>query len=190
MENATTTAIVQAITKNDFNSFYKAVNPLLDFTYADECHAPEAQDTLLKALLAEFCDPDAAYEDNHLNILEAPDPYFLCDYVYYHCEDGAIPDDYDDWGWEYIGGVRECKALSGTGDDALDTEHAELIEKLYDKYADECRESQQKEWLEAIFSDIKDAFTSSSSFFEDEDLDSASAAVLKQLADAIEEQED
>lgn len=183
MKDETTTAIAQAIAKNDFKGFYKTVHPLLDFTYADECHAPETQDTLIKALLTAFCDPDAAYEENHLNVLEAPDPYFLCDYVHYNTNDTTLPDDYDSRAWEYIGGVRECKS-------PLDEEIAELMEDLYDKYEDGCRESQQKEWLKDIFYDIKDAFMSSSSPFEDEDLDGTSTAALRQLEDAIKEQED
>lgn len=138
--------ITEAVHSNNFDEFQKIVTPLIDFEDADEKTMPTVADPDLAALLEDA-------EDRHyrLYILEAPDPYFLCDYVDRHVTPSPVPD-FEEWGWVSVGGHRDCRVLA---DD--DPEHMEIIERLYDEYEEDCREAQQKEWLyETFWGIVKD----------------------------------
>ena len=156
--------VAQAIYNDDFNAFKQTVLPLLNFDEADELHAPTSVNPDLSTLLDHFCDVDAAYEYNHLNLLEAPDPWFLCEWLDQTQDPSPCPD-YDEWLWKPISGVRPNAATLADYDPMFD-KHAALIETLYDKYGDACVKAQQYEWLRSFYFHVreelneKDVFTS------------------------------
>ena len=137
--------ITEAVHSNNFDEFQKIVMPLIDFEDADESTMPKVADPDLAALLEDA-------EDRHysLHVLEAPDPYFLCDYVDRHVKPSPVPD-FEEWGWVSVGGHRDCRVLARGYDEDLYTERMEIIERLYDEYEEDCREAQRKEWLYEIF---------------------------------------
>lgn len=145
--------VATAIYNGDFNAFEQTILPLLNFEDADENNAPTTSNPDLSTLLDNFCDEDASYDENHLDLLEAPDPYFLCEWVDKTQDPSPCPD-YDEWEWESIGGVRNAQELAY--DDPMYDEHEALIEILYDKYADACAKAQQNEWLQAFYYQIRE----------------------------------
>lgn len=144
-----------AIYNSDFNAFEQTILPLLNFEDADEHTPPTTTNSDVSTLLDNFCDEDASYDENHLDLLEAPDPYFLCEWVDKTQDPSPCPD-YDEWEWESIGGVRNTQELAY--DDPMYDEHEALIEILYDKYADACAKAQQNEWLQAFYYQIREEF--------------------------------
>lgn len=144
-----------AIYNSDFNAFEQTILPLLNFEDADEHTPPTTTNSDVSTLLDNFCDEDASYDENHLDLLEAPDPYFLCEWVDKTQDPSPCPD-YDEWEWESIGGVRNAQELAY--DDPMYDEHEALIEILYDKYADACAKAQQNEWLQAFYYQIREEF--------------------------------
>ena len=97
--------VAQALYDDNFDAFKQTVLPLLNFDEADEVHAPTSSNPDVSILLERFCDEYAAYSFNHLDLLEAPDPYFLCEWVDETQDPSPCPD-YDEWHWESISGVR------------------------------------------------------------------------------------
>lgn len=144
-----------AIYNSDFNAFEQTILPLLNFEDADEHTPPTTTNSDVSTLLDNFCDEDASYDENHLDLLEAPDPYFLCEWVDKTQDPSPCPD-YDEWEWESIGGVRNAQELAY--DDPMYDEHEALIEILYDKSADACAKAQQNEWLQAFYYQIREEF--------------------------------
>lgn len=144
--------VATAIYNGDFNAFEQTILPLLNFEDADENNAPTSANPDVSVLLKNFCDKDAAYDNNHLDLLEAPDPYFLCEWVDETQVLSPCPD-YDEWDWEYTSGVcRNVHTLSPY--DSMYDEHAALIETLYDKYGDACVKAQQSDWIRAFYYQI------------------------------------
>ena len=144
--------VAQALYSGNLEAFKDIVLPLLNFDEADELHAPTSSNPDVSMLLKNFCDKDAAYDNNHLDLLEAPDPYFLCEWVDETQVLSPCPD-YDEWDWEYTSGVcRNVHTLSPY--DSMYDEHAALIETLYDKYGDACVKAQQEDWLKAFYDQI------------------------------------
>ena len=144
--------VAQALYDDNFDAFKQTVLPLLNFDEADEVHAPTSSNPDVSILLERFCDEYAAYSFNHLDLLEAPDPYFLCEWVDETQDPSPCPD-YDEWHWESISGVR-MNAQTLSSRDPMYDEHAALIETLYDKYGDACVKAQQAEWLKAFYDQI------------------------------------
>lgn len=144
-----------AIYNGDFTAFEQTILPLLNFEDADENNAPTTSNPDLSMLLENFCDADASYDENHLDLLESPDPYFLCEWVDKTQDPSPCPD-YDEWEWESISGVRNAQELAY--DDPMYDEHEALIEALYDKYEDACVKTQQNEWLKAFYYQIREEF--------------------------------
>lgn len=142
-----------AIYNSDFNAFEQTILPLLNFEDADEHTPPTTTNSDVSTLLDNFCDEDASYDENHLDLLEAPDPYFLCEWVDKTQDPSPCPD-YDEWEWESISGVRNAQELAY--DDPMYDDHEALIEVLYDKYADACVKAQQNEWLKAFYYQIRE----------------------------------
>lgn len=144
--------VAQALYSGNLEAFKDIVLPLLNFDEADELHAPTSSNPDVSMLLKNFCDKDAAYDNNHLDLLEAPDPYFLCEWVDETQVLSPCPD-YDEWDWEYTSGVcRNVHTLSPY--DSMYNEHAALIETLYDKYGDACVKAQQSDWIRAFYYQI------------------------------------
>lgn len=144
--------VAQALYDDNFDAFKQTVLPLLNFDEADEVHAPTSSNPDVSILLERFCDEYAAYSFNHLDLLEAPDPYFLCEWVDETQDPSPCPD-YDEWHWESISGVR-MNAQTLSSRDPMYDEHAALIETLYDKYGDACVKAQQEDWLKAFYDQI------------------------------------
>lgn len=142
-----------AIYNGDFNAFEQTILPLLNFEDADEHTPPTTTNSDVSTLLDNFCDEDASYDENHLDLLEAPDPYFLCEWVDKTQDPSPCPD-YDEWEWESISGARNAQELAY--DDPMYDEHEALIEALYDKYEDACVKTQQNEWLQAYYYHIRE----------------------------------
>lgn len=140
-----------AIYNSDFNAFEQTILPLLNFEDADEHTPPTTTNSDVSTLLDNFCDEDASYDENHLDLLEAPDPYFLCEWVDKTQDPSPCPDYYE-WEWEDMGGIRNQKELAD--DDSMYDERQDLIETLYDKYGDACVRAQQVSWLEAFYCNI------------------------------------
>ena len=140
-----------AIAENDYKAFEELVWPLIDFEHADENTAPHSDNAELNKLLETFCNADA-YEVNHLDILESPDPHYLCKWVDETQDPSPCPD-YKDWGWTHVSGVRESYRLSNRDKDYYG--HSFLIEKLYNHYGDKCIKAQRKEWLKAFFYELR-----------------------------------
>lgn len=136
--------------------------PLLNFDEADESTAPTSTNPDLNTLLNNFCDEEATYEYNHLDLLEEPDPYFLCEWVDKTQDPSPCPD-YDEWEWEDMGGVRNQKELAY--DDPMYDERQDLIETLYDKYGDACVRAQQVSWLEAFYCNIREKLNENNVLF-------------------------
>lgn len=145
-----------AIYNSDFNAFEQTILPLLNFEDADEHTPPTTTNSDVSTLLDNFCDEDASYDENHLDLLEAPDPYFLCEWVDETQDPSPCPD-YDEWLWKSISGVRP-NAATLDDDDPMHDEHAALIETLYDKYGDACGEKQHEEWLKSFYCQIREEF--------------------------------
>ena len=152
-----------AIYNGDFNAFEQTILPLLNFEDADENNAPTTSNPDLSMLLENFCDEDASYDENHLDLLEAPDPYFLCEWVDETQVLSPCPD-YDEWDWEYTSGVcRNVHTLSPY--DSMYNEHAALIETLYDKYGDACVKAQQSDWIRAFYYQILEELNENNMLF-------------------------
>ena len=145
--------VAQALYDDNFDAFKQTVLPLLNFDEADEVHAPTSSNPDVSILLERFCDEYAAYSFNHLDLLEAPDPYFLCEWVDETQDPSPCPD-YDEWHWESISGVWRMSAQTLSSRDPMYDEHTALIETLYDKYGDACVKAQQAEWLKAFYDQI------------------------------------
>jgi len=148
--------VAQTLYNDDFNAFKQTVMPLLNFDEADEDHAPTSSDPDVSVLLENFCNEKASYSYNHLNLLEAPDPWFLCEWLDQTQDPSPCPD-YDEWLWKSISGVRP-NAATLDDDDPMHDEHAALIETLYDKYGDACVKAQQDEWLKSFYCQIREEF--------------------------------
>ena len=144
--------VAQAIYNDDFNAFKQTVLPLLNFDEADELHAPTSANPDLSVLLKNFCDEEDGYKYNHLDLLEAPDPYFLCGWVNDTQDPSPCPD-YGEWLWERIDSKRDYAQELSFYDSMYDEREA-LIETLYDKYGDACVKAQQNEWLKAFYDQI------------------------------------
>lgn len=144
--------VAQALYDDNFDAFKKTVMPLLNFDEADELHAPTSSNPDVGILLKNFCDEEDGYKYNHLDLLEAPDPYFLCEWVNDTQDPSPCPD-YDEWLWERIDSMR-ANAQTLSFYDSMYDEHTALIETLYDKYGDACVKAQQEEWLKAFYDQI------------------------------------
>ena len=144
--------VAQAIYNGDFDAFKQTVLPLLNFDEADEVHAPTSSNPDVSILLERFCDEYAAYSFNHLDLLEAPDPYFLCEWVNDTQDPSPCPD-YDEWLWERIDSMR-ANAQTLSFYDSMYDEHTALIETLNERYGDACVKAQQEEWLKAFYDQI------------------------------------
>lgn len=152
-----------AIYNGDFNAFEQTILPLLNFEDADEHTPPTTTNSDVSTLLDNFCDEDASYDENHLDLLEAPDPYFLCEWVDKTQVLSPCPD-YDEWDWEYTSGVcRNVHTLSPY--DSMYNEHAALIETLYDKYGDACVKAQQSDWIRAFYYQILEELNENNMLF-------------------------
>lgn len=152
-----------AIYNSDFNAFEQTILPLLNFEDADEHTPPTTTNSDVSTLLDNFCDEDASYDENHLDLLEAPDPYFLCEWVDKTQVLSPCPD-YDEWDWEYTSGVcRNVHTLSPY--DSMYNEHAALIETLYDKYGDACVKAQQSDWIRAFYYQILEELNENNMLF-------------------------
>lgn len=145
--------VAQALYSGDFDTFKRTVMPLLNFDEADELHAPTSANPDVSMLLKNFCDEKAGYTYNHLNLLEAPDPYFLCEWVDETQDPSPCPD-YDEWRWEGLYCSVRLSAQTLARHDPMYDEHTALIETLYDKYGDACVKAQQNEWLKAFYDQI------------------------------------
>ena len=86
--------VATAIYNGDFNAFEQTILPLLNFEDADEHTPPTTTNSGVSTLLDNFCDEDASYDENHLDLLEAPDPYFLCEWVDKTQDPSPCPDYY------------------------------------------------------------------------------------------------
>lgn len=148
--------VAQALYDDNFYAFKQTVMPLLNFDEANELHAPTSSDPDVSVLLENFCNEKASYSYNHLNLLEAPDPWFLCEWLDQTQDPSPCPD-YDEWLWKSISGVRP-NAATLDDDDPMHDEHAALIETLYDKYGDACVKAQQDEWLKSFYCQIREEF--------------------------------
>ena len=144
--------VARALYDDNFYAFKQTVMPLLNFDEADEVHAPTSSNPDVSILLERFCDEYAAYSFNHLDLLEAPDPYFLCEWVDETQDPSPCPD-YNEWRWESISGAR-MNAQTLSSRDPMYDEHTALIETLYDKYGDACVKAQQEDWLKAFYDQI------------------------------------
>lgn len=145
--------VATAIYNGDFNAFEQTILPLLNFEDADENNAPTSANPDVSVLLKNFCDEEAGYTYNHLNLLEAPDPYFLCEWVDETQDPSPCPD-YDEWRWEGLYCSVRLSAQTLARHDPMYDEHTALIETLYDKYGDACVKAQQNEWLKAFYDQI------------------------------------
>ena len=154
--------VAQALYSDNPEAFKDIVLPLLNFDEADESTAPTSTNPDLNTLLNNFCDEEATYEYNHLDLLEEPDPYFLCEWVDKTQDPSPCPD-YDEWEWEDMGGVRNQKELAY--DDPMYDERQDLIETLYDKYGDACVRAQQVSWLEAFYCNIREKLNENNVLF-------------------------
>lgn len=148
--------VARALYDDNFYAFKQTVMPLLNFDEADELHAPTSANPDLSVLLKNFCNEKASYFFNHLNLLEAPDPYFLCEWLDQTQDPSPCPD-YGEWPWEAISGVRPNAATLAYYDPMCD-ERSALIETLYDKYGDACVKAQQDEWLKSFYCQIREEF--------------------------------
>ena len=144
--------VAQALYDDNFDAFKKTVMPLLNFDEADELHAPTSSNPDVGILLKNFCDEEDGYKYNHLDLLEAPDPYFLCEWVNDTQDPSPCPD-YDEWLWERIDSMR-ANAQTLSFYDSMYDEHTALIETLNERYGDACVKAQQNEWLIAFYDHI------------------------------------
>lgn len=155
--------VAQAIYNGDFNAFKQTVMPLLNFDEADELHAPISANPDVSILLKNFCDEEDGYKYNHLDLLEAPDPYFLCEWVNDTQDPSPCPD-YDEWLWERIDSMR-ANAQTLSFYDSMYDEHTALIETLYERYRDACVKAQQNEWLKAFYDHIHEELNENNVLF-------------------------
>lgn len=139
-----------AIYNSDFNAFEQTILPLLNFEDADENNAPTTTNSDLSMLLENFCDADASYDENHLDLLEAPTSYTLCEWVDQTQDPSPCPD-YDEWEWENSPEFGLCLP-----DDEDSYEHFDLVSVLFEKYGDEYKTAQQNEWLQAFYCQIRE----------------------------------
>lgn len=146
--------VAQALYNDDFNAFKQTVMPLLNFDEADELHAPTSSDPDVSVLLENFCNEKASYSYNHLDLLEAPDPWFLCEWLDQTQDPSPCPD-YAEWLWEPISALR-ANAQTLSSRDPMYDEHTALIETLYEKYGDACAKAQHEEWLKSFYCQIRE----------------------------------
>lgn len=142
--------VAAAIYNGDFNAFEQTILPLLNFEDADENNAPTTSNPDLSMLLENFCDEDASYDENHLDLLEAPTPYTLCEWVD-QTQDSSPCADYDEWEWE-----NSPEFGLYLTDDEDSYEHFDLVSVLFEKYEDEYKTAQQNEWLQAFYYQIRE----------------------------------
>lgn len=154
--------IAAAVHSEDFPRFEKIVAPLIDFTNAGGITPPVVTDPFLAALLEDYIDFDGSSSYAYNDLLANPDEYTFCEFVDRHVTPSPIPD-FEEWGWESTGeryGNRRDRQELKLGffadqrEEDLYEEHMELIEELWFKYEEDCREAQQKEWLREIFGEI------------------------------------
>lgn len=143
--------VAAAIYNGDFNSFEQTILPLLNFEDADENNAPTTSNPDLSMLLENFCDEDASYDENHLDLLEAPDPYFLCEWVDKTQDPSPCPD-YDDWEWDYSPDLGTYLFADFGDEDSC--KHYDLICTLFEKYEGKYLAVKQQEWLKAFYDEI------------------------------------
>ena len=155
--------VAQALYNDDFNTFKQTVMPLLNFDEADEAHAPTSSNPDVGILLKNFCDEEDGYKYNHLDLLEAPDPYFLCEWVNDTQDPSPCPD-YDEWLWERIDSMR-ANAQTLSFYDSMYDEHTALIETLNERYGDACVKAQQNEWLKAFYDHIHEELNENNVLF-------------------------
>ena len=155
--------VAQALYNDDFNAFKQTVMPLLNFDEADEAHAPTSSNPDVGILLKNFCDEEDGYKYNHLDLLEAPDPYFLCEWVNDTQDPSPCPD-YDEWLWERIDSMR-ANAQTLSFYDSMYDEHTALIETLNERYGDACVKAQQNEWLIAFYDHIHEELNENNVLF-------------------------
>ena len=155
--------VAQALYNDDFNTFKQTVMPLLNFDEADEAHAPTSSNPDVGILLKNFCDEEDGYKYNHLDLLEAPDPYFLCEWVNDTQDPSPCPD-YDEWLWERIDSMR-ANAQTLSFYDSMYDEHTALIETLNERYGDACVKAQQNEWLIAFYDHIHEELNENNVLF-------------------------
>lgn len=142
--------VATAIYNGDFNAFEQTILPLLNFEDADENNAPTTSNPDLSTLLKNFCDEDASYDENHLDLLESPTPYTLCEWVD-QTQDPSPCADYDEWEWE-----NSPEFGLYLTDDEDSYEHFDLVSVLFEKYEDEYKTAQQNEWLQAFYYQIRE----------------------------------
>lgn len=142
--------VAAAIYNGDFNAFEQTILPLLNFEDADENNAPTTSNPDLSMLLENFCDEDASYDENHLDLLETPTPYTLCEWVD-QTQDPSPCADYDEWEWE-----NSPEFGLYLTDDEDSYEHFDLVSVLFEKYEDEYKTAHQKEWLQAFYYQIRE----------------------------------
>jgi hypothetical protein len=142
--------VAAAIYNGDFNAFEQTILPLLNFEDADENNAPTTSNPDLSMLLENFCDADASYDENHLDLLESPTPYTLCEWVD-QTQDPSPCADYDEWEWE-----NSPEFGLYLTDDEDSYEHFDLVSVLFEKYEDEYKTAQQNEWLQAFYYQIRE----------------------------------
>lgn len=146
--------VAQALYDDNFDAFKQTVLPLLNFDEADEVHAPTSANPDVRVLLKTFCNEKAGYSYNHLDLLEAPDPWFLCEWLDQTQDPSPCPD-YAEWLWEPISALR-ANAQTLAYYDPMYDEHEALIETLYEKYGDACAKAQHEEWLKSFYCQIRE----------------------------------
>lgn len=146
--------VAQALYDDNFDAFKQTVFPLLNFDEADEAHAPTSANPDVRVLLKTFCNEKAGYSYNHLDLLEAPDPWFLCEWLDQTQDPSPCPD-YAEWLWEPISALR-ANAQTLAYYDPMYDEHEALIETLYEKYGDACAKAQHEEWLKSFYCQIRE----------------------------------
>lgn len=142
--------VATAIYNGDFNAFEQTILPLLNFEDADEHTPPTTTNSDVSTLLDNFCDEDASYDENHLDLLESPTPYTLCEWVD-QTQDPSPCADYDEWEWE-----NSPEFGLYLTDDEDSYEHFDLVSVLFEKYEDEYKTAQQNEWLQAFYYQIRE----------------------------------
>lgn len=143
--------VAATLYNDDFPTFERTVLPLLNFENADEHTPPTTTNSDVSTLLDNFCDADAAYEDNHLNLLSEPDPYTLCEWVNQTQDPSPCPD-YDEWEWDYSPDLGTYIFADFGDEDSC--KHYDLICTLFEKYERKYLAVKQQEWLKAFYDEI------------------------------------
>lgn len=143
--------VAATLYNDDFPTFERTVLPLLNFENADEHTPPTTTNSDVSTLLDNFCDADAAYEDNHLNLLSEPDPYTLCEWVNQTQDPSPCPD-YDEWEWDYSPDLGTYIFADFGDEDSC--KHYDLICTLFEKYESKYLAVKQQEWLKAFYDEI------------------------------------